>query len=64
MNFGSFSEAQAVFDPGIPKNVFPDLASESFGAWTDPRLAPSAAQLKPINRLVLPSLDELALLAG
>lgn len=59
VSLGSFSEAQAVFDPEVLKNVFLDLASESSTAWGDPRLAPLADKLKLIDGSLLPALPRM-----
>ena len=59
VSLGSFSEAQAVFDPEILRNVFLDLASESSGSWGDSRLAPLADKLKLIDGSLLPALPRM-----
>lgn len=59
VSLGSFSEAQAVFDPEVLKNVFLDLASESSTAWGDPRLSPLADKLKLIDGSLLPALPRM-----
>ena len=59
VSLGSFSEAQAVFDPEVLRNVFLDLASEASGSWGDPRLAPMADKLKLIDGSLLPALPRM-----
>jgi len=59
VSLGSFSEAQAVVDPEVLKNVFLNLASESSTAWGDPRLAPLADKLKLIDGSLLPALPRM-----
>lgn len=39
VSLGSFSEAQAVFDPDLLRNVMEELIAESSEAWGDPRLS-------------------------
>ena len=59
VSLGSFSEAQAVFDPDLLKEVFMELAAEVCSGeakWGDPRLAPLAGKLKAVDGTLLPAL--------
>lgn len=62
VSLGSFSEAQAVFDPDLLKEVFMELTAEvcAGGAkWGDPRLAPLAGKLKAVDGTLLPALPRM-----
>ena len=37
VSLGSFSESQAVFDPELPEQVFPDLSAEIPVSWGNAR---------------------------
>lgn len=62
VSLGSFSEAQAVFDPDLLKEVFMELATEVCSGeakWGDPRLAPLAGKLKAVDGTLLPALPRM-----
>ena len=59
ISLGSFSEAQAVFEPGLLKEVFLELAQQTKGSWGDPRLAHLADQLQLIDGTLLPALPRM-----
>ena len=59
VSLGSFSEAQAVFDPELLKNVFLELSKESSSSWGDPRLAHLKDKVKLVDGSLLPALPRM-----
>lgn len=59
VSLGSFSEAQAVFDPEMLRGVFLDLSGEIQTSWGDARLAPLAERLKLVDGTLLPALPRM-----
>jgi hypothetical protein len=59
VSLGSFSEAQAVFDPELLRQVFLDLSGEISTSWGDKRLAHLADKLKLIDGSLLPALPRM-----
>lgn len=59
VSLGSFSEAQAVFDPELLRGVFLDLSGEIQTSWGDARLAPLAERLKLVDGTLLPALPRM-----
>lgn len=59
VSLGSFSEAQAVFDPELLRQVFIDLSGEISTSWGDDRLAHLADRLKLVDGSLLPALPRM-----
>ncbi len=59
VSFGSFSEAQGIFDPELLRQVFPDLSGEIHSSWGDARLAHLADKLKLVDGTLLPALPRM-----
>ena len=59
VSLGSFSEAQAVFDPGLLKKVFEELALESGQDWGEPRLRHLKDRLKLVDGTLIPALPRM-----
>ena len=59
VSFGSFSEAQRVFDPELLKGVFLDLVGENQTSWGDARLSHLADKLKLVDGTLLPALPRM-----
>ncbi len=59
VSLDSFSEAQAVFDPELLRQVFVDLSGEIDSSWGDARLAHLADKLKLVDGTLLPALPRM-----
>lgn len=59
VSLGSFSEAQAVFDPELLRQVFIGLSGEISTSWGDDRLAHLADRLKLVDGSLLPALPRM-----
>jgi len=59
VSLGSFSEAQAVFDPELLREVFLTLVEESQTSWGDDRLKHLKNQLALIDGSLLPALPRM-----
>lgn len=59
VSLGSFSEAQAVFDPELLRQVFFDLSGEIHASWGDARLSHLADRLKLVDGTLLPALPRM-----
>ena len=59
VSLGSFSEARAVFDPELLRQVFIGLSGEISTSWGDDRLAHLADRLKLVDGSLLPALPRM-----